>query len=238
MIYDCGPSTHDDGTKESWMISLWQDHTICIASGDPIPHPLGSPAGPNQWFCGAPVVRARRPAYVVPFTDWAKTFDWKTGSFDTNAAVRWWVIPSKACRTRSRLLSLKYVITWKGAKISLTHLLKLSSLSISSRGTSTAVGSTAPYIFGMLWLVSSFPPHKTSAPSILAIAFVWSKIWSVVTVNTGPLVKFSSVRVAALDLILSSKPDFFQFSWMKHIDWAEHFCPIEAYASWSHCQAT
>lgn len=64
-----------------------------MASGVPIPAPLGSPAGPNlyqttflatiidfmlrrrnelirlyQWFCGAPVVLARKPAYVVPFT--------------------------------------------------------------------------------------------------------------------------------------------------------------------------
>lgn len=31
----------------SYMISLWQDHTSLIASGVPIPAPLGSPAGPN-----------------------------------------------------------------------------------------------------------------------------------------------------------------------------------------------
>jgi hypothetical protein len=31
-------------------------------TGDPIPVPLGSPQGPNQWFYGAPVVLARIPA--------------------------------------------------------------------------------------------------------------------------------------------------------------------------------
>ncbi|KAF5818249.1 hypothetical protein HanXRQr2_Chr02g0062831 [Helianthus annuus] len=29
------------------MTSLWHDHTSFIASGVPIPAPLGSPAGPN-----------------------------------------------------------------------------------------------------------------------------------------------------------------------------------------------
>ncbi len=52
----------------SEMISRWHDHTSRMASGVPMPAPRGSPAGPNQWFCGAPVVRARRPAYVVPLT--------------------------------------------------------------------------------------------------------------------------------------------------------------------------
>jgi hypothetical protein len=47
---------------KSLMTSLWHDHTSLIASGVPIPAPRGSPAGPNQWFCGAPVVRARMPA--------------------------------------------------------------------------------------------------------------------------------------------------------------------------------
>jgi hypothetical protein len=49
-------------------ISLWCDHTSLIDSAVPIPAPLGSPAGPNQWFYGAPVVLALKPAYVVPFT--------------------------------------------------------------------------------------------------------------------------------------------------------------------------
>ena len=55
------------------MISLWQDHTRRMASGVPIPAERGSPAGPNQWFCGAPVVLALIPAYVVPFTVFAST---------------------------------------------------------------------------------------------------------------------------------------------------------------------
>lgn len=63
-----------DGTgPTSAMISRWQDQTRRMASGVPMPAARGSPAGPNQWFCGAPVVRARRPAYVVPFTVLART---------------------------------------------------------------------------------------------------------------------------------------------------------------------
>lgn len=39
---------HPSGTgPTSYMTSLWQDHTSFIASGVPIPAPLGSPAGPN-----------------------------------------------------------------------------------------------------------------------------------------------------------------------------------------------
>lgn len=57
----------------SVMISRWHDQTRRIASGVPMPAARGSPAGPNQWFCGAPVVRARMPAYVVPFTVFAST---------------------------------------------------------------------------------------------------------------------------------------------------------------------
>ena len=45
----------------SLIISLWFDHVWIIASGVPIPALLGSPQGPNQWFCGAPVVRAFSP---------------------------------------------------------------------------------------------------------------------------------------------------------------------------------
>ena len=36
----------------SYMISLWQDQTSLMASGVPIPAPLGSPAGPNLNFTG------------------------------------------------------------------------------------------------------------------------------------------------------------------------------------------
>lgn len=45
---------------KSWMISLWHDHTMRMASGVPMPAPLGSPAGPNQWFWGAPATRQQR----------------------------------------------------------------------------------------------------------------------------------------------------------------------------------
>ena len=45
----------------STMTSRCDDQTNCMASFVPIPPARGSPAGPNQWFCGAPVVRARFP---------------------------------------------------------------------------------------------------------------------------------------------------------------------------------
>jgi len=80
--------TGGQGPK-SWMISLWQLHTSLMASGVPMPAARGSPAGPNQWFCGAPVVRARSPAYVVPLTVWPSTSCRKLTSFDTTAAVKW-----------------------------------------------------------------------------------------------------------------------------------------------------
>ncbi len=42
---------------------LCVDHTSLIASGVPMPAARGSPAGPNQWFCGAPAAgRGRRGA--------------------------------------------------------------------------------------------------------------------------------------------------------------------------------
>lgn len=61
-VYDCFSWLVALHGPKSWMTSLWQLHTSRIASGVPIPAPRGSPAGPNQWFCGAPVVRARMPA--------------------------------------------------------------------------------------------------------------------------------------------------------------------------------
>uniref|UniRef100_A0A0A9CU93 Uncharacterized protein n=1 Tax=Arundo donax TaxID=35708 RepID=A0A0A9CU93_ARUDO len=85
----------------SYMISLWQDQTSLMASGVPIPAPLGSPAGPNQWFCGAPVVLARIPAYVVPLTDLPSTSCRNNGSFETTAAVRCAFILSQASNTNS-----------------------------------------------------------------------------------------------------------------------------------------
>ena len=36
------------GTSSSWTISRWQDQTILMASGVPMPAPRGSPAGPNH----------------------------------------------------------------------------------------------------------------------------------------------------------------------------------------------
>ena len=47
------------------MISLCVVQTDNIASGVPIPAPLGSPEGPNQWFYGAPVVLALIPLFFI-----------------------------------------------------------------------------------------------------------------------------------------------------------------------------
>lgn len=46
----------------SRMMQRGELHVRIIASGVPMPAARGSPDGPNQWFCGAPVVRARIPA--------------------------------------------------------------------------------------------------------------------------------------------------------------------------------
>ncbi len=56
-----GPRNPAGTGPTSVMISRWQDQTRRMASGVPMPAERGSPAGPNQWFCGAPVVRARMP---------------------------------------------------------------------------------------------------------------------------------------------------------------------------------
>ena len=67
LFYDWGGTVYGcvrGPTSE--MISRWQDQTMRMASGVPMPAARGSPAGPNQWFWGAPVVRARMPVYVVP----------------------------------------------------------------------------------------------------------------------------------------------------------------------------
>ena len=49
--HDGGGHFQSLGTSPtSVIISLWQLHVVITASGEPIPLPLGSPAGPNQWF--------------------------------------------------------------------------------------------------------------------------------------------------------------------------------------------
>lgn len=67
-----------------------------------MPAPRGSPAGPNQWFCGAPVVRALMPAYVVPLTVCASTSCRNGILLETTAAVRWWdMLSSRSSTERS-----------------------------------------------------------------------------------------------------------------------------------------
>jgi len=95
----------------SVIISLWHDQTNKIASGLPIPAPLGSPHGPNQWFWGAPVHLALIPEYVVPLTVFPRTFYKKLTSLETTAAVKWWSIFSRISRTVSISLSSKLVTT-------------------------------------------------------------------------------------------------------------------------------
>lgn len=62
-----------------------------MASFVPIPAPRGSPQGPNQWFWGAPVVLALRPAYVTPLTVCPKTLSRKCTLLETTPAVKWWL---------------------------------------------------------------------------------------------------------------------------------------------------
>lgn len=59
-----------------------------MASFVPIPVPLGSPPGPNQWFYGAPVVLALDPQYVVPLTVLANTLFKNRTSFETIPQVK------------------------------------------------------------------------------------------------------------------------------------------------------
>lgn len=48
LLYEGGGTSQFCGKGPiSCIISLWQDQTSLIASGVPIPAPLGSPAGPN-----------------------------------------------------------------------------------------------------------------------------------------------------------------------------------------------
>ena len=53
----------------------------------PIPAPLGSAVGPNQWFWGAPVVLPLIPEYVTPLLVWPKTLSKNRTSFETTPAV-------------------------------------------------------------------------------------------------------------------------------------------------------
>lgn len=57
--------------------------------------------------------------------------------------------------------------TWNGPNISVVHRPKFSGLSISFKGTKTAVGSQAPYTGGIFFAFSDdngLPPKSTLAP--------------------------------------------------------------------------
>ena len=60
----------------------------------------------------SPVVLARIPQYVVPFTVLPSTCCTKLMSLDTTAAVRWLVMRSRASRTRGSSPSLYSVTTY------------------------------------------------------------------------------------------------------------------------------
>mmetsp|Transcript_35616 Transcript_35616/g.79173 ORF Transcript_35616/g.79173 Transcript_35616/m.79173 type:complete len:216 (-) Transcript_35616:1090-1737(-) len=208
---------------KSWIISRWQDHTRRMASGVPIPAPLGSPAGPNQWFWGAPVVRALMPQYVVPLTELPSTCCTKFMSLDTTAAVRWLAMRSRASSTRGSCEPPHSVTTWKGPNTSVVTAPKCSCFSICSRGTNTAVGSMAPYTEGIRWFWRGFPPNSSRAPGILSRRCVCCSIASVVQLMTGPMVRSSSLRVAASCFMRSSRPSCTQLLWANRMDCALHF---------------
>ena len=72
----------------------------------PIPPPLGSPQGPNQWFLGDPVVFALIPWYVVPLTVFPSIYSVKFRSLDTIPAVKLLGILSKISMTNFKSYSL------------------------------------------------------------------------------------------------------------------------------------
>lgn len=60
-----------------------------------------------------------------------------------------------------------FPLTWNGPNISVVHRPKFSGLSISFKGTKTAVGSQAPYTGGIFLALSDdsgLPPKRTLAP--------------------------------------------------------------------------
>ena len=106
ILQDEGGTFQVEGTWISVIISLCDVHTNLIASGVPIPAPLGSPHGPNQWFYGAPVVLARIPVYVTPLTVFEAILLRNLTSFETTAAVRWFSIRFKCESTVSTYASV------------------------------------------------------------------------------------------------------------------------------------
>mmetsp|Transcript_9694 Transcript_9694/g.37725 ORF Transcript_9694/g.37725 Transcript_9694/m.37725 type:complete len:270 (+) Transcript_9694:260-1069(+) len=161
------------------------------------------------------------------------------GSEVTTAAVRWWERRSRQSSTISTSSSSYSQTTWKGPNTSeVTSSKNLGSAAVLM-GTETAVGSMAPYTGGMVWPVSSLPPQSSLAPGRAASLSAWASMRSVVQLSTGPTVRSARERRPARDLSWSRMSVFLlQFLWTKRMDWAEHFCPVAPYASWSHCQAT
>mmetsp|Transcript_24500 Transcript_24500/g.63877 ORF Transcript_24500/g.63877 Transcript_24500/m.63877 type:complete len:413 (-) Transcript_24500:583-1821(-) len=204
-----------------------------------MPPDRGSPAGPNQWLAGAPVVRPLRPTYVVPLTDRASTVDTKCVSSETMAPVRWCRIRSIALSTSSSWSSRYSVTTCSGPNTSVVAASKFSGeASICSSGTKTAVGANVPYCCGTECAVATgAPPKSTSAPGILSSRSMWLVMDSFVTDSVGEMVRSSSVRSAASWAMRSMKPAWAQFECINTMLWAEHFWPEKAYASWSLCHA-
>ena len=135
--YEIGPT--------SWITSRWCDHVNWIAYGVPMPAPRGSPEGPNQWFYGAPVVRARKPAYVTPLTVMPRSFSLNRMSFETIPAVRLAGMLSNTSTTFSNSLLPYSVTTWNGPKTSVVSSFYFFDPRKCFSGTQMAVGSQDPY---------------------------------------------------------------------------------------------
>mmetsp|Transcript_3674 Transcript_3674/g.10455 ORF Transcript_3674/g.10455 Transcript_3674/m.10455 type:complete len:230 (-) Transcript_3674:673-1362(-) len=86
----------------------------------------------------------------------------------------------------------------------------------------------------MSWPSRGFPPKRSWAPSKASTSLMCWPICSLFTDSTGPIVRSASFLLDALSLISSRNSVFSsQFSCMKRMLCAEHFCPENANASWS-----
>mmetsp|Transcript_81830 Transcript_81830/g.227934 ORF Transcript_81830/g.227934 Transcript_81830/m.227934 type:complete len:208 (+) Transcript_81830:223-846(+) len=207
------------------MISRCDDQHNLIASAVWMPPERTSPLGPNQCCCGAAVVRARMPAYVVPLMVLPSTSLTKCMSLETMPAVKWFGRRFRRSITSGSWPSFQSTITWKGPKSSTDAVSKCAGCCKLSMGTRTAVGSTAPYSFGMLWPSSGLPPNAKLAPGIAKQASTCRMNLSVLHVITGPIVR--SLRFRAPAFVFRrptmSTSALFQSSWTSIMDCAEHF---------------
>jgi len=90
--------------------------------------------------------------------------------------------------------------------------LEYFSFWIYSNGTNIAVGSYAPYYFGIWCPYKGLPPNNNLLPGISKIESIWFFIFSLVHESTGPTLKSVSFLYLANSSILSIIPAFIQFS--------------------------